>query len=109
MGTIGGGLRIFDITNPMQPRPAGRSLTPGYQNGVQVRGKIAVLSYDGVSGLPVTASSCLARNYPNANGQGVDVFRLHFNAENAASLGPLTPAFHDDDQDLLPQPPGRCP
>ncbi len=74
VGTIGGGLRIFDITNPMRPRAAGRNFTTGYQNDVQVRGNIAVLSYDGVSGLPVTASTCLALNYPEADGQGVDVF-----------------------------------
>ncbi len=107
VGTIGGGLRIFDITNPLRPRAAGRNATTGYQNDVQVRGNIAVLSYDGVSGLPVTTSSCLALNYPEADGQGVDVFQLQFNPENAANLGPLAgPAFTTTTKTCFPNPPG---
>jgi uncharacterized repeat protein (TIGR01451 family) len=106
VGTIGGGLRIFDITNPMRPRAAGRNFTTGYQNDVQVRGNIAVLSYDGVAGGPVTSSTCLATRYPEANGQGVDVFQLHFNPENAANPGPLTPAFTTTTKTCFPNPPG---
>lgn len=106
LGTIGGGLRIFDITNPMRPRAAGRSFTAGYQNDVQVRGNIATLSYDGVSGLPVTTSSCLATNYPEADGQGIDVFQLHFNAENAANPSLAAPAFTTTVKTCFANPPG---
>jgi uncharacterized repeat protein (TIGR01451 family) len=106
LGTIGGGLRIFDITNPLRPRAAGRSLTPGYQNDVQVMGNLAVLSYDGVSGLPVTTSTCLATNYPEADGQGIDVFELRFNAENATDPSSATPAFTTTTKTCFPNPPG---
>ncbi len=106
LGTIGGGLRIFDITKPSRPRPAGRNFTTGYQNDVQVRGNIAVLSYDGVSGLPVTSSSCLAKYYPEADGQGVDVFQLHFNRENAKSPSLRAPAFTTTLKTCFPNPPG---
>ncbi len=106
LGTIGGGLRIFDVTNPLRPRAAGGNLTTGYQNDVQVRGNIAVLSYDGVAGLPVTTSTCLAANYPDSNGQGVDVFQLHYNPENAANLSSLTPAFRTTTKTCFANPPG---
>ena len=108
LGTIGGGLRIFDITNPRKPIPAGRSFTTGYQNDVQVSGNLAVLSYDGVSGFPVTTSSCLGLNYPEADGQGVDVFQLRYNAKNAADPGPLGlgPAFRTEVKTCFANPPG---
>lgn len=106
LGTIGGGLRIFDVTNPANPRHAGAHSTPGYQNDVQVRGNIAVLSYDGVSGLPVTTSTCLARNYPEANGQGIDVFKLGFNPTNAENPSLTSPAFRPEVLTCFPNPPG---
>ena len=106
LGTIGDGLRIFDITDPANPRPAGRNFTTGYQNDVQVRGNIAVLSYDGVSGLPVTSSDCLALNYPEADGQGVDVFKLTFNPANAQDPTLATPAFTTSLLTCFPNPPG---
>ena len=106
LGTIGGGLRIFDITNPLKPVAAGRYANPGYQNDIQVSGNTAVLSYDGVSGLPVTASDCLARNYPNADGQGVDVIRLRYNERNAKNPGLLGPAFTTVIKTCFANPPG---
>ena len=106
VGTIGYGLRIFDITDPLNPRPAGGNSTTGYQNDVQVRGNVAVLSYDGVSGLPVTASTCLALNYPEADGQGVDVFALHFNPDNARNPSTTAPAFTTTTKTCFPNPPG---
>lgn len=106
LGTIGDGLRIFDITNPTNPRPAGRNFTTGYQNDVQIRGNIAVLSYDGVSGLPVTTSDCLATNYPEANGQGVDVFKLSFDPANAENPGLAGSVFKTSLLTCFPNPPG---
>ncbi|HEV8055926.1 MAG TPA: hypothetical protein VGP51_05520 [Nocardioidaceae bacterium] len=106
LGTIGGGLRIFDITDPADPRPAGRNFTTGYQNDVQVRNNIAVLSYDGLSGLPVTTSDCLATNYPEADGQGVDVFKLRFDPDAAQNPTLATPAFRTSLLTCFPNPPG---
>jgi hypothetical protein len=34
VGTMGGGTRIFDITDPAHPGAAGRYTDPGYQNDV---------------------------------------------------------------------------
>src|SRR5688572_4327664 len=58
VGTMGGGTRIFDITNPARPTAAGRYTDPGYQNDVAVRGDLLVLGFDslGVSG---SVSGCL--------------------------------------------------
>ncbi|MBA3309142.1 MAG: hypothetical protein H0U28_03660, partial [Nocardioidaceae bacterium] len=106
VGTIGDGLRIFDITRPANPRPAGRNFTTGYQNDVQVRGNIAVLSYDGVAGLPVTTSDCLAKNYPEANGQGVDVFKLSFDRVAAKKPSLANRAFNTSLLTCFPNPPG---
>lgn len=106
LGTIGGGLRIFDVTDPANPRAAGGNLTTGYQNDVQVRGDIAVLSYDGVAGLPVTSSSCLAANYPEADGQGVDVFKLRYDPAKAVSPSSANPPFTTTTLTCFPNPPG---
>src|SRR5687767_15914833 len=40
LGTMGGGTRIFDITDPAHPHRAGAYTDPGYQNDVAVRGEI---------------------------------------------------------------------
>ena len=83
VGTMGYGLQIWDITDPTNPTEAGGYGTQGYQNDVQVRGDLAVLTFDGVSGQPVTTSLCLATNYPTANGQGIDLYRLNFDPASA--------------------------
>ena len=41
VGTMGGGTRIFDVTDPAHPVAAGRYTDPGYQNDVQVSGERA--------------------------------------------------------------------
>lgn len=106
VGTIGSGLRIFDVTDPTKPKAAGRSNTVGYQNDVQVRGNIAILTFDGVSGFPVETSECMTKNYPMADGQGVDVYRLNFNPTNAANPTLASPAFTTTTLTCFPNPPG---
>lgn len=83
VGTMGGGFRIFDITDPESPDPAGGYIDTGWQNDIQVRGDIAVSTFDGVSGEPSAASTCLLLNYPTAFQQGVDIFRLTYNGPDA--------------------------
>lgn len=83
VGTMGAGFRIFDVTDPAHPVVAGGYFDSGWQNDIQVRGDLAVSTFDGVSGEDSSASTCLKKNYPSANGQGVDIFRLNFNAGTA--------------------------
>ena len=49
VGTMGAGLRIFDITDPAHPFSAGAYTDPGWQNDVQVRGNLAVVGFDPIS------------------------------------------------------------
>ncbi len=83
VGTMGAGLRIFDVTKPSEPRPAGRYTDPGWQNDVQVEGNVATLTFDGLVGEDSTGSECLKTKYPEANGQGVDILRLRYSARTA--------------------------
>ncbi len=83
VGTMGAGFRIFDVTDPAHPFQAGGYIDSGWQNDIQVRGDIAVSTFDGVAGEDSSASTCLKTRYPDAGGQGVDVFHLHFNAQTA--------------------------
>lgn len=46
LGTMGFGLRIFDISDPQHPVQVGGYADPGWQNDVQVRGDLAVISVD---------------------------------------------------------------
>lgn len=79
VGTMGAGLRIFDVTNPARPVRAGGYVDPGWENDIQVRGDIAVATFDGLVGEDSTGSTCLKTRYPQAKGQGVDIYRLDFN------------------------------
>jgi hypothetical protein len=88
VGTMGAGFQIFDVTNPSNPQDAGGYIDSGWQNDVQVRGNVAVASFDGVTGEDSTASSCLkttppAGGYTANSGQGVDIYRLNFDAVTA--------------------------
>jgi hypothetical protein len=89
VGTMGGGMRIYDITNPRRPVFAGGFLDAGWQNDVQVRGNIAFTSFDGVAGEPSSASTCLKTKFAGANDQGVDIFRLVYDPAAAALEVPL--------------------
>jgi hypothetical protein len=98
VGTMGGGFRIYDVTEPTAPRRAGGYVDSGWQNDVQVGGDIVVSTFDGVSGEDSSASTCLKTRYPNASGQGVDIFRLNFN--------PLTAEFETNLLTCVANPPG---
>ena len=80
VGTMGGGLRIFDITDPAHPHSAGAYTDAGWQNDVQVRGDLAVVGFDPVSGVNPSTSVCLQSQ--GATG-GVDIVRLAYNSATA--------------------------
>jgi hypothetical protein len=69
VGTMGAGLRIFDVTDPSHPTHAGSYVDSGWENDIQVRGNIAVATFDGVNGEDSSASTCLKTRYPQAFGQ----------------------------------------
>ena len=79
VGTMGAGMRIYDVTDPTHPVRAGGYADPGWENDVQVRGDIAVATYDGVDGEDSSGSTCLKTRYPDSSGQGVDIYKLDFN------------------------------
>lgn len=76
LGTMGGGLRIFDITDPAHPSSAGAYTDPGWQGDVQVRGDLAVVGFDPIGGVGPTLSTCLQSK---AAPGGVDIIQLTFN------------------------------
>jgi hypothetical protein len=80
LGTMGGGLRIFDVTDPASPSLAGSYTDPGWQNDVQVRGDLAVVGFDPIGGVNPSASVCLRNK--SASG-GVDILRLRFDPTTA--------------------------
>jgi hypothetical protein len=98
VGTMGAGFRIFDVTDPDHPKHAGGYADTGWENDVQVAGNIVVATFDGVSGEDSSASTCLKTRYPNANGQGIDVYRLDYNE--------LTAAFETNLLTCVANPPG---
>jgi hypothetical protein len=79
LGTMGDGFRIFDVTDAAHPTPAGGYIDAGWENDVQVRGNIGVLTFDGLAGEGSTTSTCLRTKYGEVNGQGVDILRLDYN------------------------------
>jgi hypothetical protein len=98
VGTMGAGVRIFDVTDPTAPTAAGGYVDSGWQNDVQVAGDLVVSTFDGVSGEDSSASTCLKTRYPEADGQGVDVYRLNFN--------PVTALFETNLLTCVANPPG---
>jgi hypothetical protein len=83
LGTMGAGLRIFDITNPARPFLVGSYTDPGWQNDVQVRGDTAVVSFDPVVVGP-HVSECLRTKQPSGVQQGgVDIVRLSYDPQAA--------------------------
>ncbi len=80
LGTMGAGLRIFDVTDPSHPTFAGAYTDPGWQNDVQVRGDVAVIGFDPISGAAPTASLCLRDK--GASG-GEDIVRLIYDRATA--------------------------
>jgi hypothetical protein len=98
VGTMGAGVRIFDVTDPTQPASAGGYVDSGWQNDVQVAGDLVVSTFDGVSGEDSSASTCLKTRYPDADGQGVDLYRLQYNQ--------LTATFETNLLTCVANPPG---
>ena len=81
VGTMGEGLKIFDVTDPSRPRSAGQYTDPGWQNDVQVRGNLAVIGFDPLtSGIDPSTSACL--HGKGASG-GVDLVRLDYDRATA--------------------------
>lgn len=81
VGTMGAGLRIFDVTDPAHPFEAGRYADPGWQGDVQVRGDIAVVSFDPIASTAPTLSACLqakALETGTRTSGGIDIVRLQF-------------------------------
>ena len=85
VGSMGGGTRIFDVTDPAHPVAAGRYTDPGYQNDVAVSGNVLVLGFDSI-GLSGATSACLRAKGSGTQGQtraGVDIVRLVFDPATA--------------------------
>jgi hypothetical protein len=98
VGTMGAGIRIFDVTEPTLPQAAGGYTDSGWENDIQVAGDIAVATFDGVNGEDSSSSTCLKTRYPSASGQGVDIYRLDFNE--------LTAKFETNLLTCVANPPG---
>lgn len=81
LGTMGFGLRIFDITDPAHPTAAGRYTDPGWQGDVQVRGDVAVVAFDPISGRAPTLSLCL----PTASSRAREGSRSSSRSRTSAS------------------------
>jgi hypothetical protein len=95
VGTMGGGTRIFDITDPAHPTAAGGYLDPGYQNDVSVRGDLLVLGFDSL-GLSGATSSCLRSKGAGTDGQtraGIDIVRLRFDPASATFATELVDCY----------------
>ena len=81
LGTMGEGLKIFDVTDPVRPRLAGQYTDSGWQNDVQVRGDLAVVGFDPLtSGINPSLSACL--HGKGASG-GVDLVGLEYDRASA--------------------------
>lgn len=83
VGTMGAGLRIFDITDPFHPSSAGGYLDSGWQGDVQVRGDVAAIGFDPIGSTAPTVSACLqakALETGQRTSGGVDVLRLRFDS-----------------------------
>jgi hypothetical protein len=84
VGTMGAGLRIFDVTDPANPSFAGAYTDPGWENDVQLRGNIAVLTFDPVVATPKTSACLFLKSVPaSVTNGGVDIVRLTFDPVTA--------------------------
>ncbi|MGH3071830.1 MAG: post-COAP-1 domain-containing protein [Gaiellaceae bacterium] len=86
LGSMGGGTRIFDVTDPAHPVEAGRYTDPGYQNDVAVSGDWLVLGFDSL-GISGATSACLrgkgGTGTAGSTRAGIDIVRLHFDQATA--------------------------
>lgn len=95
VGTMGGGTRIFDITDPARPTTAGRYTDPGYQNDVSVRGDLLVLGFDSL-GLSGATSTCLRGKGAGTDGSteaGIDIVRIWYDANTATFTTELVDCY----------------
>jgi hypothetical protein len=78
-GTMGAGTRIFEITDPANPRLAGGYLDPGWQNDLHVRGDLLVVAFDWLV-VGAKTSACLHQQNAvgGADEGGFDAVRLHY-------------------------------
>ncbi len=85
LGTMGGGTRIIDISDPAHPHSAGAYTDPGYQNDVSVRGDLLVLGFDslGVSGATSECLHAKGSGTAGATRAGIDIVRLVFDPVRA--------------------------
>ena len=88
VGTMGGGTRIFDITDPAHPTTAGRYTDPGYQNDVVGPRRPARHSASTRSGsaarleLPPREG----RRHGGSTQAGIDIVRLGFDPATGATF-----------------------
>jgi len=82
VGTMGAGTRIFEITDPAQPRIAGGYADPGWQNDVHVRGDLLVIAFDWLL-VGANVSACLHAKNPvgGADEGGFDVVELSYDPQ----------------------------
>ena len=82
VGTMGAGTRIFEITDPAHPRPAGGYADPGWQNDVHVRGDLLVVGFDWLV-VGANVSTCLKEKNPVGNvlDGGFDAVRLVYDPQ----------------------------
>ena len=83
VGSMGGGTRIFDVTDPAHPVEAGRYTDPGYQNDLQVAGDTLVLGFDSLSPSGATSTCLRSKGVDGQMNAGVDIVRLVYDRESA--------------------------
>ena len=82
VGSMGAGLRIFDVTDPAHPVGAGGYTDPGWEVDIQVRGDTAAIGFDPVL-VGINVSSCLRQKSGNATKGGIDILRLNYDPQTA--------------------------
>jgi len=82
VGSMGAGLRIFDVTDPAHPVTAGAYTDPGWEVDVQVRGDTAAIAFDPVL-VGINVSACLRQKSGSTTKGGIDILQLNFDPETA--------------------------
>jgi hypothetical protein len=95
VGTMGAGLRIFDVTDPAHPFIAGQYTDPGWEGDIQVRGNTAVIGFDPIGPAAPNTSLCLQSKGSTG---GADIINLSYNTTTATFTTSL--------RDCVPNTPG---
>lgn len=91
VGSMGAGLRIFDITDPTQPKFAGAYLDPGWEDDIQVRADVATVGFDPIL-VGINVSTCLKQKQPTGVTRGgFDLIDLNF----APATATFAPSLRD--------------